>query len=365
MSPPTPQIRFARSHDGVRLAYAASGRGHPLIKAATWLSHLEYDWDSPVWRHVLQACAQRWHFVRYDERGCGLSDWEVPELTFDSWVRDLETVVDACGAERFALLGLSQGASIAIAYAVKHPERVTHLVLHGSYARGRLIRSSTPQQREEAEMMARLAEIGWGKADPSFRQFFTTQFIPGGTAEQHQWFNELERISTSPQNGANFMRAFDTIDVTSLLERVRCPTLVMHSTRDARVPAEEGRLIATRIPNAQFVPIDSGNHLLLEGEPGWARALEAIEAFLPAGVAANADARIAALTPRLLSLLDLMAQGRDNAQIAATLGLSEKTVRNHITTLFDRLEVENRSQAIVFARENGLGRAHGQTDSGR
>jgi pimeloyl-ACP methyl ester carboxylesterase/DNA-binding CsgD family transcriptional regulator len=359
MSTPTQQIRFARSHDGVRLAYAASGRGHPLIKAATWLSHLEHDWDSPVWRHLLREFSLRWQLVRYDERGCGLSDWDVPELTFDSWVRDLETVVDATGAERFALLGLSQGASIAIAYAVRHPERVTHLVLHGGYARGRLIRSTTPQQHEEAEMMARLAEIGWGKSDPSFRQFFTTQFIPGGTPEQHQWFNELERISTSPRNAARFMREFNVIDVTALLERVRCPTLVLHSTRDARVPADEGRLIATRIPNAQYVPIDSGNHLLLEGEPGWARALEAIEAFLPAGVAAHADARIAALTPRLLSLLDLMAQGRDNAQIAAVLGLSEKTVRNHITTLFDRLEVENRSQAIVLARENGLGTGAG------
>jgi pimeloyl-ACP methyl ester carboxylesterase len=357
MSAPTQQIRFARSHDGVRLAYAASGRGHPLIKAATWLSHLEHDWDSPVWRHLLRELSLRWQLVRYDERGCGLSDWDVPELTFDSWVRDLETVVDAIGVERFALLGMSQGASIAIAYAVKHPQRVTHLVLHGGYARGRLIRSSTAQQREEAEMMARLAEIGWGKSDPSFRQFFTTQFIPGGTPEQHQWFNELERISTSPRNAANFMRAFNTIDVTALLERVRCPTLVMHSTRDARVPADEGRLIATRIHGAQYVPIDSGNHLLLESEPGWARALAAIEAFLPAGIAPNADPRIAALTPRLLSLLDLMAQGRDNAQIAALLGLSEKTVRNHITALFDKLEVENRSQAIVFARENGLGKA--------
>jgi pimeloyl-ACP methyl ester carboxylesterase/DNA-binding CsgD family transcriptional regulator len=356
MSTPTQQIRFARSHDGVRLAYAASGRGHTLIKAATWLSHLEHDWESPVWRHLLQELSLRYQLVRYDERGCGLSDWEVPELTFDSWVRDLETVVDATGAERFALLGLSQGASIAIAYAVKHPERVTHLVLHGGYARGRLIRSTTPQQMEEAEMMARLAEIGWGKADPSFRQFFTTQFIPGGPPEQHQRFNELERISTSPQNAANFMRAFDIIDVTALLERVRCPTLVLHSTRDARVPVEEGRLIATRIPGAQYVPIDSGNHLLLGSEPGWARALAAIEAFLPAGTAPGADPRIASLTPRLLSLLDLMAQGRDNAQIAAMLGLSEKTVRNHITALFDKLEVENRSQAIVMGRENGLGK---------
>jgi pimeloyl-ACP methyl ester carboxylesterase/DNA-binding CsgD family transcriptional regulator len=355
----TQQIRFAKSHDGVRLAYAASGRGHPLVKAATWLSHLEHDWTSPVWQHVLQELSARYQLVRYDERGCGLSDWNVPELSFDSWVRDLETVTDAIGAERFALLGLSQGASIAIAYAVKHPERVTHLVLHGGYARGRLVRSSTPQQAEEAEMMARLAEIGWGKSDKSFRQFFTTQFIPGGTPEQHEWFNELERISTSPANAANFMRAFNTIDVTALLPRVRCPTLVLHSTRDVRVPFDEGRLIAGAIPGAQFVPIDSGNHLLLQNEPGWARALAEIEAFLPRGVAAGADPRIGALTPRLVGLLDLMAQGRDNAQIAAVLGLSEKTVRNHITVLFDKLEVQTRAQAIVMARENGLGRASG------
>jgi pimeloyl-ACP methyl ester carboxylesterase/DNA-binding CsgD family transcriptional regulator len=352
----TQQIRFARSHDGVRLAYAASGRGHTLVKAATWLSHLEYDWESPVWRHVLQELSARYQLVRYDERGCGLSDWRVPELTFDSWVRDLETVVDAVGAERFALLGISQGASIAIAYAVKHPERVTHLVLHGAYARGRLVRSHTPQQVEEAEMMCRLAEIGWGKADPSFRQFFTTQFIPGGTPQQHEWFNELERMSTSPANAAAFMRAFNTIDVTPLLPRVRCPTLVLHSTRDVRVPFEEGRLVAMGVPGAQFVPLESGNHLLLDTEPAWRRALAEVEAFLPLGRAPGAEPRIAGLSPRLLGLLELMAQGRDNAQIAAVLGLSEKTVRNHITVLFDRLQVDSRAQAIVLARDNGLGK---------
>lgn len=351
----TQQIRFARAHDGARLAWAASGHGPLLVKAATWLSHLEYDWESPVWRHWLQALSERCRLLRYDERGCGLSDWEVGAFGFDDWVRDLETVVDAAGAERFAILGISQGASIAIAYAVKHPERVSHLVLHGGYARGRLVRGRSPQQLEEAEMMCRLAEIGWGKADPSFRQFFTTQFIPGGTAEQHQWFNELERISTSPANAARFMRAFNTIDVTALLPQVRCPTLVLHSTRDVRVPFDEGRLIATGIPDARFVPIDSGNHLLLEHEPGWQQALATIDEFLPPTAPRAAHPRIAALTPRLLGLLDLMAQGRDNAQIAAVLGLSEKTVRNHVTQLFDRLEVPSRAQAIVLAREHGLG----------
>ena len=357
MSVPRQQIRFARGHDGVRLAYASVGAGPTLIKAATWLSHLEFDWESPVWSHLLRELSAGRRFVRYDERGCGLSDWAVEDLSFESWVRDLETVIEAIGVERFALLGVSQGASIAIAYAVRHPERVTHLVLHGGYARGRLIRSDTPAMREEAETMTKLAEVGWGKADPSFRQFFTSQFIPGGTPEQHQWFNELERISTSPGNAARFMREFAIIDVAALLPQVQCPTLVLHSKRDVRQPFEEGRLIATAIPNARFVPIDSGNHLLLESEPGWREWIAEVRAFLPAGVPRGGEPAFEALTARQRELLELIAQGRDNAQIAAALDLSEKTVRNHITGIFAKLEVENRAQAIVMAREAGFGGA--------
>ena len=356
MSVLSQKIRFIRSRDGVRLAYAASGQGPTVIKAATWLSHLEFDWESPVWRHVLHSFAARHQLLRYDERGCGLSDWQVDDLGFESWVGDLEAVADEAGGERFALLGVSQGASIAIAYAVRHPERVTHLVLQGGYARGRLVRSNSRQQAEEAEMMCRLAELGWGRADPSFRQFFTTQFIPGGTPEQHAWFNELERVSTSPTNAARFMREFNCIDVTALLPQVRCPTLVLHSRDDVRVPFEEGRLLATLIPGAKLVTIDSRNHLLLEDEPGWAVARAAIEQFLPAAGAAPGAGPLAGLTPRQRELLELMAQGRDNAQIAATLGLSEKTVRNQVSMLFDRLGVESRAMAIVLAREHGLGR---------
>lgn len=355
-APPRPAIRFVRSPDGVRLAYARSGSGEPLVlKAATWLSHLEVDWDSPVWRHLLRALSGRGSFVRYDERGCGLSDWIVPELSFESWVRDLETVADALDAPRFALLGISQGAAVAIAYAVRHPERVSHLVLHGGYARGRLVRGTTAAQREEAELMCQLAELGWGRADTSFRQFFTTQFIPGGTAEQHQWFNEMERISTSPENAARFMRAFNGIDVTALLPQVRCPTLVLHSRDDARVPFDEGRLIAGGIEGAQFVPIDSRNHLLLEHEPGWPAWLSAVRAFLGGAAAAADPPLVEHLSPRQREVLALLAQGRDNAQIAAMLGLSEKTVRNQVSAIFDRLGVENRAQAIVAAREAGLG----------
>ncbi len=356
MSQP-PRIQFARAADGVRLAWARSGHGHPvLIKAATWLSHLEQDWDSPVWQHLLRAMSERGSFVRYDERGCGLSDWEVAELGFESWVRDLETVAQASGAERFALLGISQGAAVAVAYAALHPERVTHLVLHGGYARGRLVRSTRPEQREEAETMARLAELGWGKDDASFRQFFTTQFIPGGTPEQHRWFNEMERISTSPANAARFMRAFNTIDVTALLPQVRCPTLVLHSRHDVRVPFDEGLLLARQIPGAQFVPIDSGNHLLLEHEPGWARWREAVCAFLDLRTP-EAPVAFPELSPRQRELLELLARGLDNAQIAAHAGLSEKTVRNQVSVLFDKIDAANRAQAIVKARDAGFGHA--------
>jgi pimeloyl-ACP methyl ester carboxylesterase/DNA-binding CsgD family transcriptional regulator len=349
------QIRFTRSHDGTRLAYASSGSGPTLIKAATWLSHLEYDWESPVWSHLLRDLSAHCTFVRYDERGCGLSDWVVDDLSFESWVRDLETVADACGVERFGLLGISQGASIAIAYAVRHPERVSHLVLHGGYARGRLVRSDTEQEREEVKTMTKLAELGWGKADPSFRQFFTSQFIPGGTAQQHQWFNELERISTSPENAARFMNEFARIDVTALLAQVQCPTLVLHSRREVRQPFEEGRLLATTIPGAQFVPIESGNHLLLGDEPGWKQWIHEVTDFLGRQVPVGSMTAFASLTQRQRELLELLAQGRDNAQIAAALSLSDKTVRNHISRILMQLDVENRLQAIVKAREAGFG----------
>jgi DNA-binding NarL/FixJ family response regulator len=232
---------------------------------------------------------------------------------------------------------------------------VSHLVLHGGYARGRLMRNPTPEQREEAEMMRKLAELGWGKQDTAFRQFFTSQFIPGGTPQQHRWFNELERISTSPANAARFMREFDNIDVVARLPEVRCPTLVLHSTRDVRVPFAEGRLIASAIPDARFVPIDSGNHLVLEHEPGWAHWLAEVRSFLAEAAPAPA-AVFETLTARERQLLELLAQGRDNAQIAATLGLSEKTVRNRLTSVLAKLEVDSRGRAIVLARDSGFGK---------
>lgn len=351
------QIRLCTSRDGVRLAYAITGSGAPLVKAANWMSHLEFDVGSPVWSHMITALSAAHTLIRYDERGCGLSDRDIEDLSFDAWLRDLETIVDATGLEHFPLLGISQGASLAVAYAVAHPERVSHLVLHGGYARGRLKRDNlSPSLREEAELMNKLAELGWGQENPAFRQFFTTQFIPGGSAEQHAWFNELERVSTSPLNASRFMRVFNEIDVVALLPKVSCPTLVLHAVRDARVPFDEGRLIASAIPGARFVPLESGNHLLLETEPAWRRWLDEVCAFLPATEPVR-DPAFTALTRRERDIVELIAQGRDNAQIAAHLDLCEKTVRNHITSIFAKLEVENRAQAIVLARKAGFDRA--------
>jgi pimeloyl-ACP methyl ester carboxylesterase len=349
------QIRFCTAPDGVRIAYAVSGEGPPLLKAANWLNHLEYDWESPVWRRWLEEVSRHHTLIRYDERGCGLSDWEVEDLSFESWVQDLEAVAEAAGLERFPLFGVSQGAPIAVAYAVRHPERVSRMVLHGSYARGWLKRNPTPQHREEAETMSKLAEIGWGKENPAFRQFFTTLFIPEGTPEQHKWFNELERVSTSPQNAARFFRVLNEIDVSELAPRVSCPTLVFHSRNDARVPFAEGRLLAGLIPGARFAPLESRNHIVLDNESEWKRWLAEMREFLAEGAAAGGA--FAALTPRERELVELVAQGLDNAQCAARLGMSDKTVRNHVAALYAKLEVENRGRLIVLAREAGFGRA--------
>lgn len=350
------KIRLCTAHDGVRLAYATSGNGPPLVKVGNWLTHLEFDLHSPVWGYFLEALSQDHTLLRYDQRGTGLSDWNIDSFAFEDQVRDLETVIDAAGLKRFALLCISQGTPVGITYAVRHPERVSHLVLHGGYARGRRRRSTDPAHVEESEAMMKLMEIGWGKNDPSWRQFFTSQFIPGGSSEQHDWFNELQRISTSPANAVRLLRDFEQVDVTARLPQVQCPTLVLHSTRDLRVPFAEGRIVAAGIAHARFVPLDSASHLMVQSDPAWPRWQEEVREFLGTR-AAPEDHRFALLTPRERELVELIAQGRDNAQIAAAMGLSDKTVRNHITSVFAKLEVEHRAQAIVLARDAGFGAA--------
>jgi pimeloyl-ACP methyl ester carboxylesterase/DNA-binding CsgD family transcriptional regulator len=354
MPAPSQQIRFCTSADGVRIAYAVSGSGPPLVKVGTWMTHVELDWESSVWRHWLRELSRDHTFLRYDARGCGLSDREVPEISFEAWVRDLEAVADAAGIARFPLLGLSQGGAIAIAYAARHPERVSHLVLHGAFHRGRLRRDPSPQEREDIEAQIKLAEIGWGKDDAAYRQFFTTQFIPDSTLEQQRWWNELQRATISAANAGRFIREASEVDVTELARLVRCPTLVTHSKADMRIPFEVGRTMAGLIPGARFAPIESRNHVLLEHEPAWAQWLAEVRDFLPETT--RGGALFSELTPREAELIELIAQGLDNAQIAARLELSDKTVRNHITSIFAKLEVENRSRAIVLAREAGFGK---------
>jgi pimeloyl-ACP methyl ester carboxylesterase len=280
MSLPGQTIRFCTSADGARIAFATVGGGPPLVKAANWLNHLEFDWNSPVWRHWLRELGRDHTLVRYDERGCGLSDWSADEMSVEAWVRDLEAVVDALELERFPLLGISQGAPIAVAYAVRHPERVSHLVLYGGYLRGRSHRGLSPKQAEERDLMIRMVRVGWGQDNPAFRQVFTTLFIPDADREQIAWFNELQRVSATPENAARMLEAFDRIDVRSLASRVQAPTLVLHAKGDLRVPFAEGRLIASSIPGARFVPLDGRNHLLLESEPAWSRFLDAVRDFL-------------------------------------------------------------------------------------
>jgi pimeloyl-ACP methyl ester carboxylesterase/DNA-binding CsgD family transcriptional regulator len=347
-------IRFVTTSDGVRIAYATTGEGPAIVKAASFLNHLEFDLVSPVWRPWFAELSREHTLVRYDGRGCGLSDREVPELSFEALLRDLETVVDALELERFVLLGLSQGGAVGIAYAARHPERVSHLVLHGAYARGPLKRNPSPDQRRRVELMVELARVGWGQDNPAFRQFFTTQFIPDGTPEQHRWWNELERVSTSPEQAARLLGVLNEVDVTSSAPLVSCPTLVLHASDDARVPFDEGRLIAGLVPGARFVPLESRNHVPLQTEPAWQVSIDEMRAFLQSGEPGE-DA-FPDLTPRERELVELIAQGRDNAQIAAQLELSEKTVKNHITSIFVKLGAETRAQAIVRARDAGFGR---------
>ena len=274
------QIRFCRTADGVTLAYAVSGDGPPLVKVANWLTHLDHDWRSPVWRHWLESLSRRHRLVRYDERGCGLSDWEVEENSFAAWVHDLETVVDAAGLDRFALLGISQGGPVAVEYAARHPERVSKLVIYGSYAEGRRVRATDEEELRLDRIQIELARLGWGRDDPAFRQVFTTGFMPEGTKELWDAFNELQRLTTTPENAARVLEVTSAIDVRDVAPRVQAPTLVLHARRDHRPPFEQGRLLASLIPGARFVALESCNHILLEDEPAWPIFLDHVEAFL-------------------------------------------------------------------------------------
>ncbi|WP_324754162.1 alpha/beta fold hydrolase [Roseovarius sp. Pro17] len=283
-SPPRRMLRkqtigFCRASDGVRLAYATVGEGPPLVKAANWLNHLELDWNSPIWAPTFSAWANQRTFIRYDERGNGLSDWDVNDISFEAFVRDLETVVDALGLDRFPLLGMSQGCAVSVEYAARHPERVSCLVLIAGYATGwRIGASDEEQARREAVLT--LTRHGWGTSNPAYRHIFSQTFMPDSKPEDLAWFDEFQRQTTSPENAVRFQEAFGHIDVRESLAKVQAPTIVFHARDDHRISLEQGRELAIGIPDAEFVQLDSKNHILLGHEPAWVECVQQTEDFL-------------------------------------------------------------------------------------
>lgn len=345
-------IRYVRASDGVKLAWAEIGTGMPLVKAATWLTHLEYDLESPVWQHWTRFLADHFRYIRYDERGCGMSDWDVRDLSLERRVADLESIIAAAGIDGpFVLLGMSQGSTVCVGYAVRHPDRVSRMILCGGYARGALKRSN----EEATRMYAAIVDLAtlWGSDNPAFRQIFTSRFIPDGSNEQLQWFNALCAKTVSPEIAPTLLRARAETDVTALLPQVTTPTLILHGREDEVVPLTEGRILAAEIPGAQFIELESRNHVLLEHEAAWARFQQAVLDFT--GQASPSTHRaFGELSKRERETLSLLAEGLSNSEIAERLGISEKTVRNHLSHLFDKLGVWSRAQAIVFARDHGF-----------
>lgn len=272
-------IRFCHSRDGTKIAHARSGDGPPLIKTANWLNHLEYDWQSPVWSHFFNDIMQGRTLFRYDARGNGLSDWDVSDFSFERQIEDLEAVVDAVGLDRFPLFGISQGCAISVAYAARHPERVSKLILLGGYARGWRL-AQAPKMQEETEAMGTLIRSGWGRNNSAFRQMFTTLFMPDAPAENQDWFNELQHMTTSPENAANLLDALGNVDARSYLPDVKAPTLVVHCRGDMRVPLTAGQELAAGIPGARFMTLESNNHILPNSDPAWAKFSSAMTSFL-------------------------------------------------------------------------------------
>lgn len=351
-------IRFCTTADGVKLAYAVSGDGPPLVMSATWLTHLEHQWRSLAWRPWLDAFSRGRRLLRYDARGCGLSDRDTNDLSFDNWVSDFESVIDAAAFGRFDLLATCWGGPIAITYAARHPERVNRLILYGTYALGRLRWNDHPREIEKARVLLDLTRLGWGNENHAFQQVWASAFQPGGTLEHLRSWSDQQRAATCAEIAVRLLQIGWNADVREVARKVKCPVLILHPERDAVVPIEQGRLLASLIRDARFVQIDSQNHMPLADEPAWSRTVDEIAAFLK--VPANHTARyrtlpLNELTPRERAVLEGIAEGLDNSEIAASLGLSEKTVRNHITRVFDKIGVEHRYQAIVRARDAGLG----------
>jgi pimeloyl-ACP methyl ester carboxylesterase/DNA-binding CsgD family transcriptional regulator len=345
------EIRFAHVSSGARIAWARNGRGAPLVRVAHWMTHVEHDLRSPIWRPWLERLGRELEVVRYDERGCGLSGSDEVPLGLDAATEELAAVVAATGAPRVALLGQSGAAAPAIAYAVRHPERVSHLVLLGGYLAGLLHQQPSPEALAFHEASLHLVELGWGRNDPAVQQFFTTRFIPDASLDEARSLNEQQRLSCGAARAVQIMRARATLDVRALAPLVRCATLVLHAEGDQIVPVARGRDLAAAIPGARFVTLPTRNHIPLASDAGFDLFCRTVTEF----VRPDSNTLAPALTPRERELAALVAQGLDNPQIAARLGVADKTVRNALSTLYAKLQVEGRPQAVVRARELGLG----------
>jgi len=352
------RIRFCTSRDDIRIALATAGDGPPLVRVNNWFTHLELDWDNPVWRHWSEALIERRMLVRYDSRGSGLSDRDVTDFSLDAMVADLEAVVDALKLRRFPLIGLCQGGVIAVAYAARHPDRVSRLVLYDSYPHGAFVDDAGEKLARQAQAFSQMIETGWGRKVGAFREVFANLLMPEAAGHQLKWIGELQRRSASPATACQLWNAFNTFDIRTEAPKVTAPTLVFHVRGDAMVPFEAGRRLAAAIPNARFLPLEGKNHILRADEPAWLTFKKELNEFLGADEQAenSAAGEFAALTAREREILDWIARGQTNSQIAHCLRIAEKTVRNHVTSIFSKLGAEHRSQVIVIARKAGLGR---------
>jgi pimeloyl-ACP methyl ester carboxylesterase/DNA-binding CsgD family transcriptional regulator len=351
--PKDQQIRFCHGPDGVRLAYAIHGSGPPLIVVSCWLSHLQYDWHSPVWRHFLDQLGRFATVVRYDERGFGLSDWSVEDFSLAARLGDLEAIVAATGLARFAMLGMSGGSAVAMAYAIAHPERLSRLILYGTVC-GEPVMFS-PEEWPEEETYRSMIRVGWAKEDPAFRRVFTTTFIPDATEEQMRWFDDLQRMSTSPANAVASRIARQQVDIEAELPRINAPTIVLQAVGDRATSFDNAVSVSSLIPNARLVPLKSRNHILLADEPAWKVFIDEVAAFLApdreAHLEGTADRATEALTGRERQILRLAADGRTNDEIAAALTLSVRTVERHLSNIYAKLGLTGRAARTAAVAE--------------
>ena len=352
------QVRFCTSADGTRIALARSGEGPPLVRVANWFTHLDLDRQSAVWRHWFDFLSDGRTLIRYDPRGSGLSDRNVDDFSLDRWIDDLDAVVASAGLTRFPLIGLCQGGAVAAAYAARYPDRVSRLVLYDSYPFGAYADGVPDRLVQQARALAEMIEVGWGKKTGAFREIFANLLMPEAGKDALQWIGEMQRLSASARNARLMWDAFNGFDIREVAANITAPTLVFHGRHDAMVPFEAGRQLASLIPNARFVLLETNNHILLPEEDAWRAFRQELDEFLEPEAAADRSASIAldTLTPREAEVLDGLARGLGNNELGNLLRISEKTVRNHVTAVFSKLAVANRAQAIVLARDAGFGR---------